>query len=169
MHYGCAMGIETDVFILLSEINPESVVARDVHGRTPLHLVCANLSRPTTTIVKLLIEANPNVVNLTNKNNQLPLHLLGTQASLIPAIGVDDRRETAITYLDQYLNAKPMATAEFITALQSLPDWLTKRAVVNPIVQNILNDKMSQRFPTFFKMNDFFWQLVLIISFHRAA
>ena len=121
------------------------------------------------TIVKLLIEANPNVVNLTNKKNQLLLHLLSTKASLIPEIGVYDRRKPAITYLDQYLSAKPMATAEFITTLQSLPDWLMKCAVANLIVQNIRNDKMSQRFPTFFKMNDFHWQLVLIVSFHRAA
>ena len=66
------------------------------------------------------------------------------------------------------LNAEPDPTADFLTALQSLPDWLGERAVVMPVVQNLLNEKISQRFPTAVLMLDFY-VLVMTILFYFTS
>jgi hypothetical protein len=67
--------------------------------------------------------------------------------------------------LEHLLNADPDPTADFFTALQSLPDWLSERAVVMPSVQVLLNDKISQRFPTLVLMGDFYFLAVIIVAY----
>jgi hypothetical protein len=67
--------------------------------------------------------------------------------------------------LEHLLNAAPDPTAEFFTALQSLPDWLQERAVVLPKVQHLLNDKISQRFPTLVLMGDFYFLAAVIVAY----
>ncbi|MEM7589729.1 MAG: hypothetical protein AAF320_06215 [Myxococcota bacterium] len=66
--------------------------------------------------------------------------------------------------LEYLLNAEPTPTADFFTALQSLPDWLKDGAVVMPVVQHLLNEKISQRFPTFILMLDFYVLVVIIFA-----
>jgi hypothetical protein len=67
-----------------------------------------------------------------------------------------------------YLNANPTATADLLTALQSLPDWLRDSAVLSPVVQKILNIKISQRFPTAVTLMDFVFY-VLVIAFFQLS
>jgi len=79
------MGIQLDVCAILVESYPEGVITIDIHGRTPLHILCANLSFSMPNNMKLLIETDPFVVNIANNKGLLPLHLLGYQAAKIPA------------------------------------------------------------------------------------
>jgi hypothetical protein len=53
-------------------------------------------------------------------------------------------------------------------ALQALPDWLRDLAVVNPVVQKILNQKISKRFPTAVTLMDFVFY-ILVISFFQVS
>ena len=77
----------------------------------------------------------------------------------------DEKRESVRRCLEHLLNAEPDPTADFLTALQSLPDWLSERAVVMPVVQNLLNEKISQRFPTAVLLLDFYVLGMIIISY----
>jgi hypothetical protein len=67
----------------------------------------------------------------------------------------DEKRDSVLRCLEHLLNAEPEPTADFFTALQSLPEWLGERAVVMAVVQNLLNEKISQRFPTAVLLLDF--------------
>ena len=97
---------------------------------------------------------------------QLPLHLLATRAmSLVDENGQYKERENAESCLMLYLSADPRPTADFMTALQALPDWLSDRAVVHPIVQNMLNNKISNRIPTLIFLLDLYF-LIIIIGFY---
>lgn len=77
----------------------------------------------------------------------------------------EDLRENPIKILDSYLKAEPNATADFLTALQALPEWLRDRAVVNTSVQDILNHKIAMRFPTAILLADFVLYVAIIVSF----
>jgi hypothetical protein len=118
-------------------------------------------------VVKHLLSENREIVNSADKDGQLPLHLLSTQAN---RLGPDQKNErnNATKCLDLYLNAAPRATADFFTALQALPGFLRQQAVVTPLVQDVLNYKISKRFPTMILILDFYF-IVLIIVFFRLA
>jgi hypothetical protein len=45
MHYACAYGTTTSVLKVLEEAYPESINAKDDHGKTPLHMVMVNAQR----------------------------------------------------------------------------------------------------------------------------
>lgn len=79
--------------------------------------------------------------------------------------GTDEDKASVVKCLEHLLNAEPNPSADFFTALQGLPHWLSDKAVVIPSVQMLLNDKISQRFPTLVLMCDFFC-LVLVIIFY---
>ena len=65
--------------------------------------------------------------------------------------------------MEQLLGVRPDPTADFFTALQSLPSYLQERAVVMPNVQVLLNDKISERFPSLILMLDFYAQVTVIV------
>jgi len=56
-----------------------------------------------------------------------------------------------------------------LTTLQSLPDWLSERAVVMPVVQILLNEKISRRFPTGVLMMDLTMQVMIILQYSFAV
>jgi len=87
----------------------------------------------------------------------LPLRVLAQYAQLVKneTENRDEKRESVLRCLEHLLNAEPEPTADFFTALQSLPEWLSERAVVMTVVQNLLNEKISQRFPTAVLLLDF--------------
>ena len=94
----------------------------------------------------------------------LPLHLL--------ALGLrgfrseeQEQRTSVSECLTLYLGAEPLASADFLTAIQDLPDWLQDVAVVSPHVRNILNKKIVQRFPTSILMLDGYMLMLLIVCF----
>jgi Ion transport protein len=77
----------------------------------------------------------------------------------------EEKRESVFRCLDYLLKADPEPTAGFLTALQSLPEWLSERAVVMIVVQNLLNEKISRPFPTAVLMLDFYILVMIVISY----
>jgi hypothetical protein len=151
---------------VLLEAHEESVIAKDKRGRTPFHFAMGNADRDASpAVVRVLVERNPEVANMTDsENNQLPLNLLSTRANTLTS---DQRnaRLNATLCLEMYLKSKPKPTPDYLTTLQSLPTWLSEKAVVTPIVQKVLNDKISQRFPTAVLMLDLYFICGIILTF----
>ena len=116
--------------------------------------------------MRLLLSLNRDIVNSIDKG-PLPLRVLAEYATTIKMEDEnrDEKRESVHRCLEHLLNAEPDPTADFLTALQSLPDWLSERAVVMPVVQNLLNEKISQRFPTAVLMLDFYVLAMIIVSY----
>ena len=141
----------------LTDAYPEAIRTRDTRKRTPLHFALSNAGRKTVpSAVRLLLNLDRSIVNSID-NGPLPLRVLAQYAAMVRSETEDRdaKRESVLRCLEHLLNADPEPTADFFTALQSLPEWLSQRAVVMKIVQNLLNEKISQRFPTAVLMLDF--------------
>lgn len=143
--------------MVLTDAFPDAIQACDKRQRTPLHFALSNAGRKTVpAAVRLLLSLDRTIVNAKDKG-PLPLRVLAEYASTVKSEDENkERRESVFRCLEHLLNVEPEPTADFFTALQSLPDWLSERAVVMPVVQNLLNEKISQRFPTFVLMMDFY-------------
>ena len=115
----------------------------------------------------LLLSQNPAVANAIDLEGNLPIHLLATRALAIKEFE-KDKCANCQECFSFYLNAHPRATADLLTALQSLPEWLRDYAVLSPVVQKILNVKIAQRFPTAVTLLDFVFY-VLVIAFFQLA
>ena len=141
-----------------------AIGARDGSNRTPLHFALSNAGRPASPgAVRHLLELDPSLAN--SNGGSLPLRVLAEFSQTLRREGNPADRASVQKCLEHLLNATPDPTAEFFTALQSLPDWLQERAVVLPKVQHLLNDKISQRFPTLVLMGDFYFLIVVIVSY----
>ena len=209
IHYACAYGIPCSVIKVLVEAFPESIVAKDKYGRTPLHCCMRNVDAPESPErIKLLVERDPHtyththththtakvwharrnlprLINMQDNDGNLPLqHLLqhltakdktiaAAKAKAIKTIRLEDQesmdRESVTKCLNIYLDTKPQAIAKFLTGLQHLPKWLKDKAVVNPNVKTILNEKIAKRFPTMILMMDFYFLGAIIILFSITA
>ncbi|KAL7557331.1 hypothetical protein ACA910_020319 [Epithemia clementina (nom. ined.)] len=170
LHYACALGAPEEVLYVLTEAYPDAITARDSRGRTPLHFALSNAGRKTVpAAVRLLLSLNKSIVNSIDKG-PLPLRVLAEYAQTIRKddINRDEKRDSVHRCLDHLLQAKPKPTADFFTALQSLPNWLSEYAVVMPVVQNLLNEKISQRFPTAVLLLDLEF-LAVIITFYSMS
>lgn len=145
----------------------EAIRTRDSRKRTPLHFALSNAGRKTVpAAVRLLLSLDPTIVNSID-NGPLPLRVLAQYAQMVRSETEDreEKRESVLRCLEHLLNADPEPTADFFTALQSLPEWLSQRAVVMSVVQKLLNEKISQRFPTAILLLDFVF-LALTIGFY---
>lgn len=151
---------------VLTEAYPEAIKTKDKRNRTPLHFALSNAGRKTVpSAVRLLLSLNKSIVNSIDKG-PLPLRVLAEYAKTIKDDEtIHEKRESVQKCLVYLLNAEPDPTADFLTALQSLPDWLSERAVVMPVVQNLLNEKIAHRFPTFILMLDFYVLMMTIVSY----
>jgi hypothetical protein len=142
----------------LTDAYPEAIRTRDRRARTPLHFALSNAGRKTVpAAVRLLLNLDPSVVNSV-ESGPLPLRVLADYAQQLRSSDTenrDEKRDSVLRCLEHLLNAEPEPTADFFTALQSLPEWLGERAVVMAVVQNLLNEKISQRFPTAVLLLDF--------------
>ena len=170
MHYACAYGTSSVVLKVLADAYPDSLTAREQKGRTPMHLAMVNAHRDASpgVIEFLLAGEGSKTVNRRDHDGFLPLHLLAKGLENYRADGSMQRNNVS-ECLRMYLSAGPEPDADFLTALQDLPDWLQDTAVINPHVRNILNQKIIQRFPTSILMLDGYWLLFLIIAFERAS
>lgn len=74
-------------------------------------------------------------------------------------------RQNASACLELYLEARPQASADFLTAVQTLPEWLRDKAVLSDHIQNILNHKIVMRFPTMMLIMDAFFLMLAIVLF----
>jgi len=142
---------------------PDAITTQDRRGRTPLHFALSNAGRRAApAAVRLLVSFNNDIVNSRGGSSN-PLRVLAEFAATIK--DDDDQKESVHKCLEHLLNAEPEPTADFFTALQSLPDWLSEQAVVMEVVQTLLNEKISQRFPTAVLMLDFYVLTMIIASF----
>ena len=94
--------------------------------------------------------------------------MLTPQASKFPEEKVVERKN-ASDCLKLYLNAKPKASADFLTAIQTLPEWLRDIAVISDHIQDILNHKIVQRLPTMILILDFAFLMIGIILFELTT
>jgi ankyrin repeat protein len=167
IHYASAYGTHSAVLEVLVKAYPESVTAVENHGRTPMHLAMVNAHRDASPgVIQFLLDhpAGKQAINSRDKDGHLPLHLM---ALGLKGYKPDDRdkKSHVSDCLEMYLAAEPVATADFLTAIQDLPDWLQDTAVVSKHVRNILNDKIVQRFPTSILMLDGMFLFSLIVCF----
>eukprot|EP00986_Skeletonema_menzelii_P021064 scaffold33080_cov148-Skeletonema_menzelii.AAC.1 len=165
MHYASAYGTTREVLEVLLEAYPESITKRENKGRTPLHLAMVNAHRKSSPkVVGFLLEVNAaEIINVYDDDSHLPIHLL-SMASKFPEEKIMERKN-ASDCLKLYLNARPKATADFLTAIQTLPEWLRDIAVISDHIQNILNHKIVQRFPTMILILDFSFLIMVIVVF----
>jgi ankyrin repeat protein len=170
MHYACAYGVSPAVLEVLKDAYPDSLIAKENKGRTPMHLAMVNAHRDASPgVINFLLEnSGSELVNLRDHDGYLPLHLLALGLKGFRADEPEQRGSVA-ECLKMYLAAEPIASADFLTALQDLPDWLQDVAVVSPHVRNILNKKIVQRFPTAILMMDGYFLLCMIIFFEIAT
>lgn len=156
---------------MLTDAYPEAIQTKDKRDRTPLHFALSNAGRRTVpSAVRLLLSLRREIVNSID-NGPLPLRVLAEYASTIRTEDEkrEEKQESVYRCLEHLLSANPEPTADFLTALQSLPDWLSERAVVMPVVQNLLNEKISQRFPTAVLMLDFYMLVLVIVFYFRSV
>lgn len=170
MHYACAYGTSSVVLKVLADAYPDSLTAREQKGRTPMHLAMVNAHRDASPgVIKFLLEGEGSqTVNRRDHDGFLPLHLLAKGLENYRAEGSMQRNNVS-ECLRMYLSAGPTPDADFLTALQDLPDWLQDTAVINPHVRTILNQKIIQRFPTSILMMDGYWLIFLLVAFERAS
>ena len=131
MHYASAYGTTREVLQVLMESSPDSITKKENKGRNPLHLAMVNAHRKSSpTVVEFLLEQAPSeIINAYDDDHHLPIHLLA-MASKFPAEKVAERKNAA-GCLTLYLDAKPTASADFLTAVQTLPEWLRDIAVIS--------------------------------------
>ena len=136
-------------------------------GRTPMHLAMVNSYRDTIPGVLRFLLDHPQSRETINKRDQdgyLPLHLL---ALGLRGYRTEDpvKRANVSESLLMYLDAKPYAGADFLSAIQDLPDWLQDRAVVSSHVRNVLNEKIVRPLPAAVLMLDGYVKVMIIICF----
>lgn len=171
MHYACAYGTDTVVLQVLAQVYPDSLTTRENKGRTPMHLAMVNAHRDSTPHVVEFLLQHPEARDTTNTRDTdgyLPLHLL---ALALRGYRADDpaKRRNVSQSLALYLNAEPYPAADFLNALQALPNWLQDTAVVSPHVRNVLNEKIVRRLPTAILMLDGYMLVVIIVCFGLAS
>jgi len=167
MHYACAYGSHPAVLEVLGNVYPESLTAKEDNGRTPMHLAMVNAHRaasPNTLAFLLSSEEARSTINTRDRDGFLPLHLL---ALGLKGYRVEDpeKQMNVSEALSMYLAAEPFPTADFLTAIQDLPEWLQDTAVVSKHVRNVLNDKIVKRFPTSMLLMDGYMLIILIVCF----
>jgi hypothetical protein len=85
----------------------------------------------------------------------------GSTTEVFSSVAVED-------CLKRFLEAKPNPTADFFTALQSLPEPLREKAVLMRVVQELLNKKIGQRFPTALLLLDLYLQIIVAVCYTLA-
>jgi len=169
LHYACAYGASEEALRILTDGHVDSITACDRRGRTPLHFALGNADRPfSPAVVRLLLTQYPSAVDVIDNDASLPLRSLANRANTLKESQTKER-VNAGKCLMLYIDAEPRPTADFLTALQALPDWLGDSAVVHPVVQKLLNDKISQKIPTFMVVYDFFFLLIVTVVYYFLA
>lgn len=171
MHYACAFGASEEVLYVLTDAFPDAIKTKDRRHRTPLHFALSNAGRKTVpAAVRLLLSLNKDIVNSID-GGPLPLRVLSEYTATIKGDDEkkEEKRESVQKCLEYLLQKKPDPTADFLTTLQSLPEWLSEQAVVMPEVQNLLNEKISRRFPTAMMISELYVLVILIVSYFFAV
>ena len=164
LHYACAYGASEESLFVLTDAHRPAIATRDRNARTPLHFALSNAGRPASPgAVRHLLDLDPKLAN--SNNGPLPLRVLAEFSHTLRKSHSEGDRGSVQKCLEFLLTSDPDPTADFFTALQSLPDWLSEQSVVMPSVQVLLNEKISQRFPTAVLMLDFYFLAMIIVSY----
>lgn len=171
IHYASAYGTHPAVLAVLAEVYPPALTANEKHGRTPMHLAMVNAHRdasPNTIRYLLSRPDSKATINTRDQDGFLPLNLL---ALALKGYRTEDpeKRNNVSSCLSMYLEAEPIPAADFLTAIQDLPDWLQDTAVVSKHVRNVLNLKIAKRFPTSILMLDGYMLIVMIVCFEITS
>ncbi|KAG7351184.1 ankyrin repeat domain protein [Nitzschia inconspicua] len=167
LHYACAYGASEEALYVLTDAYSDAITTPDRRGRTPLHFALSNAGRKASpAAVRVLLSLNEDQVNSMN-GGPLPLRVLSEYAATLKED--EEQRESVENCLKYLLAAKPDPTADFFTALQSLPSFLQERAVVMRVVQELLNEKIAQRFPTAILLLDFYMQMLVVVFYSLAV
>ena len=169
-HYACAYGTHPAVLKTLAKVHIGSLTASDNNGRKPMHLAMVNAHRDESPhIVRFLLDnpASRATINTRDRDGYLPLHLLALALKDKKKIKKmdPDKKASVAECLSMYLAAEPFAAADFLTAIQDLPDFLQDTAVVSKHVRHVLNEKIVKRFPTSILMLDGINLFSLIVCF----
>jgi hypothetical protein len=138
--------------------------------------------------------AKHNMINVMDHEGNLPLHLLSKKARDItkrekefraaPSMTDDGEQDFELQErsrdivmskerirkcLQLYLAAEPETTSKFLSGVQFLPDWIRDEAVLHPTIQDMLNDRISHRFPTMILLLDFYLNVAIIGCFTRVS
>ena len=106
---------------------------------------------------------NLSIVEKVDNARQLPLYTMAVASQDEHRFPPESReRDTACRCLQMCLENRPKASAEFLLALQTMPQWLRDTAVNNEHVQSVLNSKIVQRFPTFLLLADVYFLVIAI-------
>jgi ankyrin repeat protein len=137
LHYASAYGTTREVLEVLLENYPESIAKTENKGRNPLHLAMVNAHRQSSPkVVGFLLEKNADeIINSYDDDNHLPIHLLAMASKFPPEKVVE--RKNAADCLALYLDARPKSSADFLTAIQTLPEWLRDIAVISDHIQDV--------------------------------
>lgn len=110
---------------VLTDAHLDAITTPDRRGRTPLHFALSNAGRKAApAAVRLLLSLNREMVNSMN-GGPLPMRVLAEYATTLK--NDEEQRESVESCLKYLLGAKPDPTADFFTALQSLPQFLQER------------------------------------------
>ncbi len=125
LHYACAYGASEEALYVLTDSHIDAITTQDDRGRTPLHFALSNAgNKAAPAAVRLLLSLNSDLVNSTS-GGPLPLKMLSEYASTVK--DDEEQRQSVESCLKYFLAAKPDPTADFFTALQSLPVFLLER------------------------------------------
>lgn len=127
-----------------------------------------NFDIASPAVVGLILSQIPNVVNSIDQEGNLPIHLLATRSLAIGEYATEQRYNCE-KCLGLYLNANPDPSADLLMSLQSLPVWLRDLAVVNPVVQKILNYKIAKILPTVITIGDFVFYFMVVVFFQLSV
>lgn len=127
-----------------------------------------NFDIASPAVVGLILSQIPNVVNSIDQEGNLPIHLLATRSLAIGEYATEQRYNCE-KCLGLYLNANPDPSADLLMSLQSLPVWLRDLAVVNPVVQRILNYKIAKILPTVITIGDFVFYFMVVVFFQLSV
>ena len=134
----------------------------DNRGRTPFLFCLANIDRiESTKAVEYMLQKQKDLVNRYD-GEYSPLHALAERSN---NIDTQQGQANAAKCLRLFMEAEPNPTADLISALQGLPEWLMDEAFNLRNVQSLLNQKISQPFPTAVLMLDFYMLLVMLIVY----
>lgn len=162
LHYACAYGADPEIIQTLVEEFPDALITTDERGRTPLIFCLANCDREYAAFsVRYMLDKNKNLVN-KYQGDQVPLHALSDHAHHVKD---PEGMSNCAKCLELYMNTEPIPTADLISAIQQLPDFLLEEAVHLKVVQVLLNQKTSQPFPTAVLMMDFYILIVMVVSY----
>ena len=146
-------------------------MSKDVNGLTAFHYAMGNCDRAESpNAIEFLFSKDPEIANMDCELKRHPLYMLAKRAKNLDENIEKEQRATATKCLNRYLDMKPKGTTNLFTSLQSLPKYLQDQAVVNPVVQELLNESMSKkRFPTMILMLDFYALLAILITYSFAV